>query len=158
MPSIKFNQLTKETELKGSESFIESNFDKIQVLLVESYGVRKKVRTQGKAKINPEPMPLEKMKESLTNPGLITHEPPGPPPVYPATTSTVPEIPPVAKAARPPLRKYIRKVGMPGDQKIVVEVIEPKEKEISLESLREKFGLSAPKISGITRDADKRER
>ncbi len=47
---------------------------------------------------------------------------------------------------------------MPGDQKIVVEVIEPKEKEISLESLREKFGLSAPKIGGIIRDADKRER
>ena len=42
MPSIKFNQLTKEIEVKGSESFIESNFNKIQDLLVENFGVKKR--------------------------------------------------------------------------------------------------------------------
>ena len=42
MSSIKFNQLTREIELEGSESFIESNFDKIQDLLIESFGVNKK--------------------------------------------------------------------------------------------------------------------
>jgi hypothetical protein len=34
MPRIKFNLLTKEIEVKGSESFIESNFNKVQDLLV----------------------------------------------------------------------------------------------------------------------------
>jgi hypothetical protein len=34
MSIIKFNHLTKEIEMKGSEFFIESNFDKIQDLVV----------------------------------------------------------------------------------------------------------------------------
>ena len=42
MSSIKFNHLTREIEMKGSESFIESNFNKIQDLLVESFGVKRK--------------------------------------------------------------------------------------------------------------------
>ena len=41
MSSIKFNHLTREIEMKGSESFIESNFDQIQDLLVESFGVKR---------------------------------------------------------------------------------------------------------------------
>jgi predicted transcriptional regulator of viral defense system len=56
---------------------------------------------------------------------------------------------------RPPLRKYIRKVGKPGQERIVVEVAEQKPKAISLESLKEKFGLSDSKIGGIIRDAEK---
>jgi len=43
MSSIKFNYLTNEIELKGSESFIESNFDRIQDLLIESFGVKRKL-------------------------------------------------------------------------------------------------------------------
>jgi hypothetical protein len=43
MSNIKFNYLTKEIELKGSEFFIESNFDKIQDLLTESFGVKRKM-------------------------------------------------------------------------------------------------------------------
>jgi hypothetical protein len=41
MSGIKRNQLTKGIEMKGSESFIESNFNKIQDLLVESFGVKR---------------------------------------------------------------------------------------------------------------------
>jgi hypothetical protein len=40
MSSIKFNYLTKEIEMEGSESFIELNFNKIQDSLVESFGVK----------------------------------------------------------------------------------------------------------------------
>jgi len=50
-----------------------------------------------------------------------------------------------------PLRKYIRKEGMPGQQKIVVEVVQQKPKEISVASLKEKFGLSDSKIGGKIR-------
>jgi hypothetical protein len=41
MPGIKFNQVTKKIDVKDSESFIESNLNKIQDLLVERFGVKK---------------------------------------------------------------------------------------------------------------------
>ena len=63
MSSIKFNHLTKEIEMKGSESFIESNFNKIQDLLVESFGVKKMIASR-KTKETQEPISLVKMKES----------------------------------------------------------------------------------------------
>ena len=44
---------------------------------------------------------------------------------------------------------------MPGHQRIVVEVAEQKPTEISIASLKEKFGLSESKIGGIIRDAEK---
>ena len=53
------------------------------------------------------------------------------------------------------MRKYIRQVGIPGNQKTVVEIAQEKPKEISVESLREKFGLTESKIVGIFRDAEK---
>lgn len=134
MPGIKFNHLTKEIELKGSESFIESNFNKIQDLMIESFGLRKKM-------IAPE--------KRMTNHDPISEV------VAPATASTSPVLSNERKVTRPPLRKYIRKVGMPGQERIVVEVAEQKPKEISLASLKEKFGLSNSKNGGIVRDTDK---
>jgi hypothetical protein len=127
MPSIKFNQLTREIELKGPESFIESNFNKIRDLLVESIGVEKMVSEETKA--IQEPISFVKMNESQAGLEL--------------------------KAKRPPLKKYIRKEGMPGHQRIVIEVAEQKPTEISIASLKEKFGLSESKIGGIIRDAEK---
>jgi predicted transcriptional regulator of viral defense system len=44
---------------------------------------------------------------------------------------------------------------MPGHQRVVVEVVEQKPKEISIASLKEKFGLSESKIAVIIRDAEK---
>jgi len=128
MPSIKFNQATKEIEMRGSESFIESNFNKIQDLLVKSFGVKEKMVSR-EAKIIQEPISVVEMKESQA--GLES------------------------KVKRPPMRKYIRKEGMPGHERIVVEVAEQKATEISIASLKEKFGLSDSKIGGIIRDAEK---
>ena len=57
---------------------------------------------------------------------------------------------------RPPLRKYIRKEGAPGQQRMVVQVVEQKPAaEISIASLRKKFGLSESKIRRVIRDAEK---
>jgi len=67
----------------------------------------------------------------------------------------MPEFSHELKAKRPPLRKYIRKEGVPGHQRVVVEVVEQKPREISIASLKEKFGLSDSKIGGIIRDAEK---
>jgi len=41
MSVIKFNQSTKEIEMAGTESFIESNFNEIRNLLDEHFGVKK---------------------------------------------------------------------------------------------------------------------
>jgi hypothetical protein len=153
MPRIKFNRLTKEIEMKGSESFIESNFDKIQDLLVESFGVEKKMAS-GKTKTNQEPLSVAERKESHAGAGIKRHERSAPP-IFSAAKSSIAEFSVESKAKRPPLRKYIRKEGMPGHQRIVVEVAEQKPTEISIASLKEKFGLSESKIGGIIRDAEK---
>jgi hypothetical protein len=154
MSSIKFNHLTKEIEMKSSESFIESNFNKIQDLLVESFGVKKMIVSR-KTKINQEPISVVKVKESQTSAERTGHELSEAPPILPTTKSSMPEISHELKATRPPLRKYIRNVGIPGQQRTVVEVVEQKPRELSLASLKEKFGLSESKIGGIIRNAEK---
>lgn len=154
MPSIKFNQLTKEIEVKGSESFIESNFDKIQDLLIESFGV-KKIIAPRKTKTNQKPISVVKVKESQTSAEITGRELSDGSQLSPTPKPSIHEIFQEFKAKRPPLRKYIRKVGIPGQQRIVVEVVEQKPRELSLASLKEKFGLSESKIGGIIRDAEK---
>jgi hypothetical protein len=154
MPSIKFNQLTREIEIKGPESFIESNFNKIQDLLVESFGVKEKM-TSREAKAIQEPISFVKLKESQAGAEIRRHELSEASPISTAAKSFMPEFPHELKAKRPPLRKYIRKEGMPGHERIMVEVVEQKPTEISIASLKEKFGLSESKIGGIIRDAEK---
>jgi hypothetical protein len=154
MSSIKYNQLTKEIEVKGSESFIGSNFNKIQDLLIESIGVKKMI-VSGKTKTKREPVSYVKRKESQAGTEIKKCALPEASPASPATESSIPEISHELKAKRPPLRKYIRKEGMPGHQRMVVEVVEQKPKEISFASLKEKFGLSESKIGGIIQDAQK---
>jgi hypothetical protein len=59
-------------------------------------------------------------------------------------------------AKREPLRKIVRKEGVAGHQKTVVQVVvEPQREVLSIASLKEKFGLSDSKIGGIIRDAQK---
>jgi hypothetical protein len=154
MPSIKFNLLTKEIEVKGAESFIESNFSKIQDLLVESLGVKRMIVSR-KAKVNKEPLSFVKMKESRIDAEIKGHEISEASPILSATTSSIIEFSHELKVKRPPVRKYIRKDGMPGNQRTIVEVTKQKPSEISIASLREKFGLSESKIGGIIRDAEK---
>ena len=153
MSSRKVNCLTKEIELKGSESFIESNFDKVQDPLIERFGV--KMTAPRKTKTNQQPISVVKVKGSQAGAEIRRHELAEVPPIFPAIKSSMPEISSEIKANRPPLRKYIRKVGIPGHERMVVEVVEQKPKAISLESLREKFGLSDSKIGGIIRDAER---
>jgi len=154
MSSIKLNYLTKEIEMEGSESFIESNFDKIQNLMIKSFGVKRKMVSR-MTKANQEPISDVKVKESQTGAEVTGHELSEVPQLSPALKSSIQEIPHEFKAKRPPLRKYIRKVGMPGHERTVVEIVAQKPKEITLASLKEKFGLSDSGIGGIIRDAEK---
>ena len=63
MSSIKFNYLTKEIELEGSESFIESNFDKIQDLMMNIFGVKRETVSR-MTEIKQEPILDVKVNES----------------------------------------------------------------------------------------------
>jgi hypothetical protein len=152
MSGIKFNYLTNGIEMKGSESFIESNFNKIQDLLIETFGVKKKMTSRSTEK-NREPLLGVMLKETqakveaaaTSNASQISQ----------ATAFPIHEIRHELTAKRPPLRKYIRKEGTPGHQRTVVEVAELKPQEISISSLKKKFGLSDSKIGGIIRDAEK---
>jgi hypothetical protein len=152
MPSIKFNLLTKEIEMKGSDSFIGSNFNKIQDLLIESFGVKENMVSR---KTNQEPITYVTTKGSQAGAEIESHQSSEPSQILTATKSTTSEITRDLSVKRPPLRKYIRKEGLPGHQRIVVEVAEQKPTEISIASLKEKFGLSESKIDGIIRDAEK---
>lgn len=154
MPGIKFNQLTREIEINGSESFIEFNFAKIQDVLSESIGAGKKMALK-KARTFQEPTSVVIMKDSQDGPGIRINELSGACPISTAEKPFMPEFSQEFKARRPPLRKYIRREGEPGHQRIVVEVAEQKRTEISVASLKEKFGLSDSKIGGIIRDAEK---
>jgi hypothetical protein len=156
MSSIKFNHLTREIEMKGTESFIESNSNMIQDLLIESFGVKKKMLSrEAKTRPNQEPILSAIMKESQTGTEIARRESSEALATLPATEPLIPDISQELRVTRPPLRKYIRKVGIPGHQRIVVEVAEQKPSIISIDSLKEKFGLSESKIEGIIRDAEK---
>ena len=154
MSSIKFNYLTKEIELEGSESFIESNFDKIQDLMMNSFGVKREMVSR-MTEIKQEPILDVKVNESRAGVDIKGHELSEVSQLSAATKSPITEFSNEVRVSRPPVRKYIRKVGTPGYERIVVEVAEQKPKAISLESLKEKFGLSDSKIGGIIRDAEK---
>lgn len=156
MPSITLNYFTKEIELKGTESFIESNFKKIQDPLVESLGVKRRIRSRAtKAKIDQDPISFVKREKSQTSAEIDKPELFEAPSILPATEPVIPQISHDLKEQRPPLRKYIRYVGPPGRQKISIQVVEQKSSIISLTSLKEKFGLPEAKIEGIIRDAEK---
>ena len=156
MSSIKFNHLTREIEMRGSESFIESNFNQIQNLLVESFGVKRKMLSRkATEKPNQEPISSAIMKEAQTGAEIARRESSEALAALPATEPFIPEIAHELRANRPPLRKYIRKVGIPGHERIVVEVAEQKTSVISVDSLKDKFGLSESKIEGVIRDAEK---
>lgn len=152
MPGMKFNLFTQEIEMKGSESFIESNFDKIHDLWVESFGAKETMLSRRR---NQEPMSSVKTQEPQAGAEIERHPLSKASEILPVTESPTPETAHGVGARRPPLRKYIRKEGLPGQQRTVVEVAEQKPKEISIASLKEKFGLSDSKIGGIMRDAEK---
>ena len=161
MNSIKFNQATKEIEIKGSESFIESNLDMIEDLLTESLGV---IEAKGSTTTKSDEKPVLWVEtvepqdtEAIKIPDIIeTTE------IALATQQDIIEAPQEPKVKRPPVRKYFNTLGKlirSEDTSInknpVVNVIEQKPMEISIASLKEKFGLPESKIGGIIRDAER---
>ena len=121
---------------------------------MKSFGVKRKMVSR-MTKANREPIPVAKVKESQTGAEIKGHELSRTSQLSPALNPSIPEISHEFKANRPPLRKYIRKVGKPGHERTVVEIVEEKPNEITLASLKEKFGLTESKMGGIFRDTEK---
>ncbi|MFZ4441711.1 MAG: hypothetical protein ACOYOS_25170, partial [Syntrophales bacterium] len=111
MNSIKFNQATKEIELNGSESFIQSNFDMIEDLLTESLGI---IKTKQTVATKAEEKPIlwvetiqPQATEAIKIPDVIAS---------PSTTATakpqdILEVSQEPKVKRPPARKYFNTLG-----------------------------------------------
>ena len=162
MSGITFNQTTKEIEIKGPESFIESNFHKIEDILKESLGTMKKV--SGKTTANRKIRLSDEIQKPQTTQVMKTSE--GSAPETPAATKPgVQKIPEAVKATRPPVRKYFNTLGKPirsEDTSIgknqAVGLIGRTPEGISIASLKEKFGLSQQQIEGIIKDAERHGR
>jgi hypothetical protein len=163
MSNIKFNSTTKEIEIKGSESFIESNFYQIQALLIEGFG-GKKAKVSKQIKADKEPLLSGENREPTTE-VLRTSEISEAPEELPATKPVIHEVPQAPKVTRPPVRKYFSTLGKcirSEDTSInkpqTTDVIGHIPEELSVASLKEKFGLSEKQIEEIIKDAEKQGR
>jgi|GEM_PF-1656254 hypothetical protein len=163
MTKIKFNSQTRETEISGSESFIKANFYKIQALLSESRGKKKGDQSQ-QDRTQKEMMSkgkTDKPKEGKrADSGAAEAQGSG------ATSEqTICEAKQASNGTRPPVRKYFNTLGKcirsedtSISQSDTLSVKEKIQTEVSVASLKEKFGLSERQIEEIIRDAEKQGR
>lgn len=165
MNSIKFNQATKEIELTGSESFIQSNFDMIEDLLTESLGVMKTKRSVATKSEEKPILWIETIEPHATEAINIPDVIESPSAVAPATQQDILAVLPEPKVKRPPARKYFNTLGQlirSEDTSISKEQasdpIRQISQGISITSLKEKFGLSEQQLEVIIRDAEKQGR
>lgn len=163
MSNIKCNPMTKEIEITGSESFIEAHFHKIQALMIESFG-EKKENASIPTGMDKEILLSSETKEPITE-ALRSAEISETPSELRATKPESSEAPQVPKVARPPVRKYFNTLGKlirSEDTSInksqPVDVLGQTPEELSVASLKEKFGLSERQIEEIIKDAEKQGR
>ena len=163
MPGITFNQRTREMEIQGSESFIESNFHKIEDILKESLVTMNK-QASTKTKANRENFLSDEIQKNQTTKVMRASEMS----VLETRTAAKPgglEISETLKASRPPVRKYFNTLG----KQIRSEDTSTGRNQatgptgripegISIASLKEKFGLSQQQIEGVIKDAEKHGR
>jgi hypothetical protein len=99
--SLRFNSLTKEIEIRGSESFIKSNFFKIYSLLIESF-LGTKTRASRETPADKEPQITDEIKGPNVSEACekLLH-------AEPETSAVLLE--PIMK--RPPVRKYFNTLG-----------------------------------------------
>ena len=109
MSSIAFNQTTKEIEIKGPESFIESNLHKIESIMRESFATMKK-KVSGKTTTNREIRLSDEIQKSQTTQVMRISEISAPE-TQAAAKPGVQEVPEAPKATRPPVRKYFNTLG-----------------------------------------------
>jgi len=163
MSNIKFNSTTREIEITGSESFIESNFHQIQARLTGNLG-KKKAKMPRQTGTDKEPL----LSGKTGSPAIKIHgtsDISGSPDALPATEAEIREVPQAPRVARPPVRKYFNTLGKcirsedtSIDKSGRVDVLGQTPGELSVASLKEKFGLSDRQVEDIIKDAEKQGR
>jgi hypothetical protein len=160
MSDIKFNSTTKEIEITGSESFIESNFHQVEALLIESFG-RKKAEVSRRTNADKEPALSGETREPITE-LLRTSDILEAPEELPAPKPETREVLQTPRVARPPVRKYFNTLGKYiRSEDTSINRSQPADalgqipEELSVASLKEKFGLSERQIEEIIKDAEK---
>lgn len=163
MSNIKFNSTTKEIEITGSEAFIESNFHRVRVLLSESFG-GEKAEMSGPTRTDKKPSLSGETREPMTE-ALRTSKTSEAPDELPATKPESHEVPQASRVARPPVRKYFNTLGKYiRSEDTSINKSQPLDAlgqipgELSVASLKEKFGLSERQIEEIIKDAEKQGR
>lgn len=164
MNSVKINKATKEIEIKGSKSFIESHLDiigKFPIRNSEAGGGKGPARPGARWKVVTSVEAGKPRKAEATGtPDAIDA-----PPAVQAAPSMKSEGPQGSKAKRPPVRKYFSTSGQlirsanpsveSTEKSVVVDAVENLPKGMSIFALKEKFGLSEDKIKAIIDEAEK---
>jgi hypothetical protein len=160
MPSIKFNPKTKEIEIEGPESFIDSNFYRIRELLTGGLDVKKEQGSTGaeKTKADEGPILFVEMKESQTTEVIEAPEVFEDSEKRAATEPGILAVPQEPKVKRPPVRKYIREGAKSISKDPIGDHHKELPKRISFASLKEMFGLSEQQVGVIIRDAERQGR
>jgi hypothetical protein len=163
MSDIRCSPMTREIEITGSESFIEAHFHKIEALMIESFG-EKEEQASILTGMDKEPMLSSETKEPIRE-AVGSVEISITPSELQTTKPESGEAPQAPKIPRPPVRKYFNTLGKlirSEDTSInksqPVDVVGHTPEELSVASLREKFGLSERQIEEIIKDAEKQGR
>lgn len=163
MSDIRFNPTSREIEITGSESFIEAHFHQVRALMIESFG-EKKEKTSQHTGVNKDPSTSGETKELATEASKAVKSFDASKKIQAANTEEQ-ETPPVPRVARPPVRKYFNTLGQlirSEDTSInksqPVDALEQTQEELSVASLRKKFGLSERQVEEVMKDAEKQGR
>jgi hypothetical protein len=148
MYMIRFNLTTKEIEIEGSESFIDTLFNEIKELAAERSQVRN-TRAERRDEDAPEGFWAERKDSKLI---AAT----GKPELHETRKTETAEIQRDMKPLRPPVQKYIlRKAGRTTTPDQIATLAKETAGKVSLVSLKDKLGLTEQQISGILREAEK---
>jgi hypothetical protein len=156
MSMIKYNLATKEITIEGPESFMDDSFDVIKESMTTSFR-RDKQQGGGTRPRDDRPViPSKAIKPEITAIPAAKRirrrrkQQQGTPNPD-ASQAIAPEIPPV--------RKYIlRKAGAVSKKEPIGDPATEGIGKVSIESLKERLGVTEEQISGILREAEKQGR
>ncbi len=161
MSIINFNSKTGEIEIIGSESFIESQFYKVQDLMTKRFGIKKR-KTPKKTTAEEVPVLLAGNSDFPKHEEIMIAKVSVTPEKASAAETVIHVTPQELTIKRPPVRKYfnalgklIRVVDASSKTTEVHEPVRQSQQRISITSLKENFGLSEQQVQVIFRDAER---
>jgi hypothetical protein len=158
MCKIRFNLKTKEIEIAGPESFVDAYFNQVEELAAARHNGKK----QRKAQTHPrDEKPLSANHAVKTENAetvkkgkiLRFHHKPR------ENRSPMQDVSLDMKSQEPPVRRYIlRKAGTSITRERIATLANEDSGRVSIESLKEKLGVTEQQIAGILREAEKQGR